>query len=123
MKDDVQKLDFTIKALAMDDPFVSIPVVHADIRECLDWQKSRSADEIMKDRELMTQQIESSGCKLWESMDRCARNLSRRESCVSRVLSAPPVWCVAKSHAPWVMGDVRGSSSGCGRTHGTKNTT
>ena len=36
MKDDVQKLDFTIKALAMDDPFVSIPVVHADIRECLD---------------------------------------------------------------------------------------
>ena len=67
MKDDVQKLDFTIKALAMDDPFVSIPVVHADIRECLDWQKSRSADVIMKERELMTQQIESSGCKLWES--------------------------------------------------------
>ena len=89
MSDDVQKLEFTINAFAMEDclvemhfsvtenmetwacamedPFVSTPEVHVVIRECLIWQTSRSANVIMNERELTTQQIESSGCKFWES--------------------------------------------------------
>ena len=71
MEDDVQKLEFTIKALAMDDPFISDPVMHDDIWECLAWQKGRSADEIMSNRESVTQLIESDGCKFWQS-GKCA---------------------------------------------------
>ena len=61
MKDDVQKLEFTIKAFAMEDPFANDPAMHDDIRECLAWQKSRSAEAIMRERESVTQLIEKTG--------------------------------------------------------------
>ena len=59
--------DLVTCACTMEDPFVCTPEVNADIRKCLDWQTSRSAAVIMNERELATQQIESSGCKFWES--------------------------------------------------------
>ena len=71
MKDDVQKLEFTIKALAMEDPFAKVLAMHDDIWECLAWQKGRSADEIVREREAVTQFIESSGNRYWQS-GKCA---------------------------------------------------
>ena len=67
MKDDVQKLEFTIKALAMEDPFANDPAMHDDIRECLAWQKGRSAEDIMRERESVTQLIEKNGIGYWQS--------------------------------------------------------
>ena len=67
MKDDVQKLEFTIKALAMEDPFTNDPAMHDDIRECLAWQKGRSAEAIMRERESVTQLIEKNGTGYWQS--------------------------------------------------------
>ena len=71
MKDDVQKLEFTIKALAMDDPFANDLAMHDDIWECLAWQKGRSAEEIMCERESATQLIECNGSWYWQS-GKCA---------------------------------------------------
>ena len=71
MKDDVQKLEFTIKALAMDDPFANDLAMHDDIWECLAWQKGRSAEEIMCERESATQLIEGNGSWYWQS-GKCA---------------------------------------------------
>ena len=71
MKDDVQKLEFTIKALAMDDPFANDLAMHDDIWECLAWQKGRSAEEIMCERESATRLIEGNGSWYWQS-GKCA---------------------------------------------------
>ena len=46
MKDDVQKLEFTVKALMMKDPFAHELAMHEDIRECLAWQTGKSAEDI-----------------------------------------------------------------------------
>ena len=71
MKDDVQKLEFTVKALTMEDLFANDFALHDDIRECLAWQKGRSAEEIMCERESATQLIEGNGSWYWQS-GKCA---------------------------------------------------
>ena len=71
MKDDVQKLEFTVKALMMKDPFAHELAMHEDIRECLAWQTGKSAEEIMREREVATQHIEEKGRLFWQS-GKCA---------------------------------------------------
>ena len=67
MKDDVQKLEFTEKALMMKDPFAHELSMHEDIGECLAWQTCRSAEEIMHEREVATKLIEETGQSFWQS--------------------------------------------------------
>ena len=63
----MQKLEFTVKALTMEDPFANDLAVHDDIRECLAWQKGRSAEAIMRERESVTLLIERYGIGYWQS--------------------------------------------------------
>jgi hypothetical protein len=71
MEDDVQKLEFTVKALVMTDPFAHELSMHEDIRECLVWQTGKTAEEIMHEREVATLHIEQKGQSFWQS-GKCA---------------------------------------------------
>ena len=71
MKDDVQKLEFTEKALMMKDPFAHELSMHEDIRECLAWQTGKSAEEIMHEREVATLHVEQKG-QLFLQSGKCA---------------------------------------------------
>ena len=75
MKDDVQKLKFTIEALKLGDPFANDVDMHEDIWKCLAWQKGRTAGEIMYERDEATRAVEDMGdmftrtgsCDKWPS--------------------------------------------------------
>ena len=91
MKDDVQKLEFTLEALKMRDPFAHELSMHEDIGQCLAWQTGKSADEIMHDRELATQRIEAKGQRMWQS-GRCAewfKGVDPRVAHISREVNGP----------------------------------
>ena len=51
MRDDEQKMEFTIKALAMSDPFATTTSMAADLKAALEWQAARSPVDVMKERE------------------------------------------------------------------------
>ena len=65
---DAHKLVFTLAALRRrDDPFLSSFVVPADVAAAIEWQSSRSAAEVMHEREKVMCEIEALGAQFWQN--------------------------------------------------------
>ena len=68
----MQKREFTIKALAMNDPFATTTSMAADLKAALDWQGARSPEDVMKEREAIVVEVENAGKIMWGT-GRCDR--------------------------------------------------
>ena len=110
MKDDVQKLQFTIEALKMQDPFANDLAMHDDIWNCLEWQKSRTAGEIVSEREKATKAIESMGA-MFRRNGSCDKWLSGADAGVAHIAKDVngPLFeelIAACEHADWNVSEL-----------------
>lgn len=64
---DIKKWNYAVEALHGNDPFQEEHVVEDRIREALLWQASRTAEDVIAEREDMICALEKANAAMWQS--------------------------------------------------------
>lgn len=63
--DDELKLQFTIDAVRLADPFVTGTKIPTDVQECIEWISQRTSSEVRNEREAIIQRLEGISANMW----------------------------------------------------------
>jgi hypothetical protein len=64
---DERKLEYALEAMRGPSPFVNEEKLEPSVEEALLWQSSRSAQEVIAEREAMICSLERAGALMWET--------------------------------------------------------